>query len=318
MKLLRLSNGRKNDLSRHNGDSEDTDTSNSTHFKLMDRFVIGFVKILMFGYKNISLFVIIILNCKKVNGETVLFLSSDIKCYQGWQWFGMVFLFVWVIPFPTTLILSYKLMKQGSFGKFWFSISLLFPPLTPAFMFYTRNKKDVALVQAQNLIDLLYEVFEEPYRVTTTNFDNSTNISNSDGNSKSETLYWWNAWRLYERLLVVVITTFLTQPIIRISVIIPLVICLLMFHVYVKPYKESMPVLTLLDMSCLACLMVHAGSNFVQLFTTTFQVLPNYPIIDTKTLFTNLKFAFTPISFLGYYIFLNIMNVLKNKIFSLF
>jgi len=297
----------------------------NTEIKLTDKFLIGFVKVLMFRYKNISLFTILVLHCTEVSGDTILFISADVKCYQGWQWLVMVFLFIWVIPFPTTLILSYKLMKRGSFDKLWFIISLLFPPLSPAFMFYTRNKKQVALVQERDFKDLLYEMFEEPYRVTAINNDNNSNNNNNknDDDSKmysitSETLYWWTAWRLYERLFIVALTTYMTQPIIRISVIIPVIICLELFHVYVMPYKVSMPVLTLLDISSLACLMVHAGSNFVQLFTTTFPLPPNYPFLDTKNLFINLKIAFTPISFLGYYIFLNALIAFKNKISSLF
>ena len=100
--------------------------------------------------------------------------------------------------------------------------------------------------------------------------------------------------------------------------IIPVIICLQLFHVHVNPYKDSMPVLTLLDVSSLACLMVHAGGNFVQLFTTMFETIPNYPFQDTKNLFRNLKIAFTPITFLVYYMIANVVIAMKNKIISLF
>ena len=42
---------------------DDHENTENTEIKLIDKFLIGFVKVLMFGYKNISVFTIVILHC---------------------------------------------------------------------------------------------------------------------------------------------------------------------------------------------------------------------------------------------------------------
>jgi len=256
----------------------------------IDRLVVGFVKILMFGYKNISLFTIVSLHCVEMNNTSVLFISGEVQCYQKWQWAVTAFFVVWVIPFPVALVMSYKLFTRGSIDALWFVICLIFPPLIIFFVIRDRRQEKHFFGNLQGLQALLYDMFEEPYRVT------------SQEESCTTTMYWWTAWRLYERLIIAMIVTFITQPLLRMGVVAPVIVCLLLLHYHARPYKENMTLLSWLDISSFACLTFYVVDNMFRSFSYTFDIPIENPIDIVTRLLEVCEIILTPFTILSIFI----------------
>ena len=86
----------------------------------LQRMSLTYVKILLFGYKNMATFSIIILNCTKLLDKNVLFINGEVQCYRWWQWLDLLFLLLWVIPFPIAVLVSYRILmlKKLHFTEF--------------------------------------------------------------------------------------------------------------------------------------------------------------------------------------------------------
>uniref|UniRef100_A0A7M5XI99 Uncharacterized protein n=1 Tax=Clytia hemisphaerica TaxID=252671 RepID=A0A7M5XI99_9CNID len=237
---------------------------------VIDRILLCSIKILMFGYKNISLFTIVSLHCVEVHGDQVLYISGEIKCYQMWQWFVVVLLVIWIVPFPTALVLSYRLYDAGFVNRFWFIVCLLFPPLAFVLTYFYRKTKSRLLEERQGLHLALYDVFEAPYRVIETH--------STGDDSKQRTLYWWTAWRLYERLFIAMLVTFIIEPLFRMCVVAPVMAFLSIFHYQIKPYKKTMTLLSLLDISSYVFLTFYVVDNMFRSFAYTFDLPLQNPI----------------------------------------
>ena len=233
-------------------------------FSFLDKLILCFVKILMFGYKNISLFAIVSLNCVKVYGESVLYISGNVRCYQGWQWLVVVILILWVIPFPMALVQAYRLYDTGFVNRFCYVACLMFPLLAFALTIKYRGQKSRLLHEREGLQAALYDNFEEPYRIVQSHEAGDDNVQ--------KTLYWWSAWRLYERLFIAMLVTFLIEPLFRMCVVAPVIVFLSILHYQIKPYKETMPLMSLLDISSYVFLTFFVVDSMFRSFAYTFDL----------------------------------------------
>ena len=144
-------------------------TTTPTRLIFADRLVLCYVRVLMFGYKNISLFTIVSLNCVQVYGKPVLYISGDTECYrQPWQWFVVVFLVVWVVPFPIALVLAYRLFKRCLISRSSYAFCLTFPPVAFLLTYRARRTKR-RFIDCRTACDFalryeLSDIFEKPYR----------------------------------------------------------------------------------------------------------------------------------------------------------
>ena len=236
----------------------------------LDKLILSYAKILMFGYKNISLFTIVSLNCVEMDGESVLYISAQVKCYQTWQWWVVALLVLWVIPFPIALVQAYRLYDKGYVSRFWYVICLAFPLLIIALTIKVHGQKSRLLHEREGLQAALYDQFEEPYRIV-----RRKDVSND---TVQYTLYWWSAWRLYERLLVAGLVTFLIEPLFRMCVVAPIIVLLSILHYQIEPYKKTMPLLSLLDMSSYVFLTFFVVDSMFRSFAYTFDLPLQNPI----------------------------------------
>ena len=265
---------------------------------VIDRLILCSVKILMFGYKNISLFTIVSLHCVDVYGDQVLYISGDIKCYQLWQWLVVILLIIWIVPFPTALVLSYRLYDGGFVNRFWFIVCLLFPPLAFLLTYFYRKTKSRLLEERHGLHLALYDVFEAPYRVI------ETHCTGDDG--KQRTLYWWTAWRLYERLFIAMLVTFIIEPLFRMCVVAPVMAFLSILHYQIKPYKETMTLLSLLDISSYVFLTFYVVDNMFRSFAYTFDLPLQNPIDRGLTILGVFETLLTPLTVICLFIVVSI------------
>ena len=264
-----------------------------------DKLILTFIKILMFGYKNISLFTIVSLNCVTIYGKPVLYISGNIQCYEPWQWSLLALFVLWVIPFPIALVLSYRLYQKGTISRFGYIIILLFPALAFGLTFYYRGTRSRTLGACQEgLLSALSDIFEEPYRVTKKATD--------DCEIEEQTLYWWTAWGLYERLLIAVLVTFFIEPLFRMCIIAPVMAFLSILHYQIKPYKETMTLLSLLDISSYVFLTFYVVDNMFRSFAYTFDLPLQNPIDRGLTILGVFETLLTPLTVICLFIVVSI------------
>ena len=271
-----------------------------TTLPLYQKFMVCFLKVLIFAYKNLSLFAVVATNCVNINNKEYLFVSANIKCYQNWQYANFIFLIFWVLPFPLSLTCLYYLLKKKVISSWIFTICLLFPVFTPFLLFASREKTKITFTGSnhdEEFQKVLHEFFEEPYRRTTS----------------TRALYWWQTWRLYERLLVVAISVYVIDPITRMSVVTPVILLLLWMHIYMKPYKSEMTLLSLLDVTSYICLCVQVVNSTFQSVLYTFDIPIQKPIDVTLVAFEYFVVIFSPLVLLVMYVAWTVIVLILKK-----
>ena len=215
-------------------------TGNATYF--FGRFYVGYYVVLAFCYKNIAKVAFTFIHCKTVSSVSFLYINGEIECFQQWQIANLLFLIFWVAPFPIAIIFGYRRLKMRHISPWMFLMLLTFPVLSIVLLFVLilRNKKRRNIHLTQTVDERLIEIFEEPYK---------------------ERFYWWEAWRLLERLIVSGITVFLSNPIHRVIYLIPIFLFFTYFHFRMNPYKKSMFILRRLDTISWLCLLINLGTN---------------------------------------------------------
>ena len=146
---------------------------------------------------------------------------------------------------------------------------------------------------------VVIDMFEEPYRIVS---------SNEDG--IAVTMYWWNAWRLYERLFIAMLVTFLIEPLLRMCVVAPVMVMLLMLHYHAKPYKESMTLLSWLDISSYACLSFYVVDNMFRSFAYIFDLPLGNPIDKALNVLSIFEAILTPLTVICIFIVTFILEAL--------
>ena len=266
-------------------ESIDGEANESTHLCFNDKLMLGCIKILIFGFKNIFVFTITSLFCTKINGTLVLYLSGNIECYQTWQYIAVALLLLWVIPFPAALVTSYKMFDKRTINKPIFLLCLFFPWVTLAYMIKNSKSKSCYLEERVGLNSYLYDLFEAPFRSTSAREDGSV-----------KTMYWWAAWRLYERLIIAVLVNVLIDPLFRMCVLAPVMVILLMLHYHLKPYKEHLTLLSWLDISSYAFLLFYVVDNLFRSFTYIYDIPIQNQIADNMELLQIFKLGLTPLT----------------------
>ena len=283
---------------------EDIDGNTNENLNFKEKLILCLVRIYIYGYKNISLFTIISLNCVEMNGKFWMYLSGNVKCYQPWQWAVVGLLVFWVIPFPAALVYSYKMFDKGTIDKPIFLLCLSFPFLVLFFVNKDRKTKSIFVEKRTGFKAVLYGVYEEPFRSISTNEDGIV-----------KTMYWWTAWRLYERLLIAVLVTFLIEPLFRMCVIAPVVVVLLMLHYHLKPYKEHLSLLSWLDISSYAFLLFYVVDNLFHSFIYIFDIPIEIQMAKNLKLLEVFKIGMTPLTVILGFLVALIISWICSKVY---
>ena len=260
--------------------SPQTNRSRKKRVSLTQRFYVGYYIVMAFSYEKLSSIAFSLINCIKINGLSVLYIAGDVKCFTSWQIFNIIFLALWVIPFPLVVTIGYYLLKKKEISVWIFLVCITFPPLLVIFCFIikcchfpVRTKSKGRNEQA--IINNLQEIFEEPYKWN---------------------YFWWESWTLYERLIVACITTYVIDPVVRLCALAPVILFFLWFHYWSKPFKHTMKILLQVDIGSYICLCLSLVVNMVRGIVYIYS-LPSsqYPIALVLKASFYLEYLFTPI-----------------------
>lgn len=290
---------------------------------LPTRYKVAFAsfRVIMLGYKNIAFVSITLMSCPYVNNIPVLYIDGSIRCYQEhWQIFNYIFFAVWVIPFPLVLPFLYDSIKKGAIHLWDFLLCLTIPLATPIVLFWKKKQRLFFLDQCDDKdnnntstniknqrfkIDRalrmhLFEIFEEPY-----------------SNGRTGALFWWVTFCLYERLIIVVISTLITDPTKRLCTITMVTSLFLWLHVHLKPYKKEMSLLSVLDVTSYICLSFHCTMNTFRAVVYTFDI-PSVtnPVAEVLDIFGGFGYVITPLTVFFIYFCLKGISSLHEVISS--
>ena len=96
-------------------------------FSMSERMLTTFVMLFLYTYQEIAENALLLLNCTKVDGISVLFHDGNVTCLQSWQYGVIVMVGVFVLPFFTVLLFGPRLLEAGRISLIAFCLSLVFP-----------------------------------------------------------------------------------------------------------------------------------------------------------------------------------------------
>ena len=267
--------------------------------KASERLGVCFIRILMLSYKNMASATLILLNCVEVSGVRVLFIQGDMKCYQWWQMVLAVFFFTWILFFPLSLKVSYNMFMKDEISFLRFMLCLMVPFAVVVNYRLNRNVVSVDLQKSRNTYEvkeILREIFEESYRIKT-----------ADSGEKT---VFYETWRLYQRVLLSVAATFCTDPLVRITVMTPIVLLIAIFYLVYRPFKPEMRILHWMEVFSILGIFTCLTHNMFRGFLYVYDIKYEYPVTFVWQGFVYLDAIFSPICVLIHFL---IMKPLYNK-----
>ena len=258
--------------------------------KASERLGICFICILMLSYKNMASASLMLLNCVEVAGFRVLFIKGHMKCYRWWQIAIAVFFFFWILLFPLSLKVSFKMFMKDEISFTKFILRLLVSFSVVAYYRLNRNVNSVDLQKSKNTYEvkeILREILEEPYRL-------------KPGDSGEETVFF-ETWRLYQRVLLAIVATFFTDPLKPITLMTPTVIVIAISYFIFKPYKPEMYILHWTEVFSILGIFVCLVHNMFRGFLYVYDINDEDPVTFVWKGFAIFGLIFSPICVLIFF-----------------
>ena len=251
-----------------------------TPLSLTERLYVGYYVVIAFSYEKLASIAFQLINCVEIEGSKVLYFAGDVECYKYWQKLDICFLVIWVIPFPAAVITGYYLLSKNKISVWIFMACVTFPPLIIVIFIAVKYSNFNVNIKSKgkhegSINESLENIFEEPYR---------------------KKYFWWEAWILYERLIVACIATFLIDPVIRLCSLTPVLMVFLWFHNWAKPYKPTMKILFHLDILSYLCLCFSLVSNMIRAIVYIYSLpLSQDPIDKALEMSLYLEYILSPL-----------------------
>ena len=236
-------------------------------------------------------------------------MDGTIFCYQGGQIITIIFLAVWILPFPIYVSIGYLHLRHQRIPLWKFALGLILPIPILVNILYIRIK-EILQTSNQTVHPLapkmryrLMEIFEEPYK---------------------ESYYWWESWRLIERFIISMLSVFLINPVSKTFYIMPVLVCVLYFHYTMDPFKDSMHLLRRLDLVSYFCLCIQMMFNVMRSVAYIYSLGHDDLMISIETMCGYLEHIVSPLSYLLIYFVVKKtydkvkqgLNILKHRILA--
>lgn len=288
--------------SRPKSHSQERSLACASTFPFIDRLFVSYIRLLLLVYKNLALFSIVMINCVSMKDVKVLFIQGTLQCYHKWQYSLMVFLFLWVIPFPIALWQSYSMFTKKQITRSKFLLCLTIPISTLWFNFnhcidgnVTTNKQ-----RDDMFCKKVKEIFTEPYRLR---------------KSSKEDYISWEQWRLMQKLLLSCIATFLVNPLERVCYITPFILFFVFVYIHVRPFKKELKLLHWCEVTSMISICFSLVVNCFNAFLFTYNISTEEPVPTLYKYFMLIDGIFSPLTLLIlYFISQPLWNMIKKKI----
>ncbi|KAL9969737.1 hypothetical protein ACROYT_G021992 [Oculina patagonica] len=195
-------------------------------------YVGGILQTLLLGYTTLATVSFSLLRCVPIGSERRLFYDGNVVCFQWWQYILIAFVCTFVLPFVFVFVWgSYKLYDETlSVGKFLLACFFSLPSLIYwLFIFFSRvlgypdpvnGHSTPSQVSRSSVERVLYDSFKRP----------------DDGGKLS---LIWEIIMIGRRLILVLIKSFVSDPLPRLLIMSLLCFLFLLHHVVAQPFRDS-------------------------------------------------------------------------------
>ncbi len=184
--------------------------------------------ILLF-YQKIANVAFSLLYCIKSGSKDVLFLDGNIICYQPWQILVFIFAFNWVVGIIPVLMFLPGLLELRLISVSQFFLACLMPiPLLVYWLvrFYREKLKILTTT------DITTPWHEEALQILQKTF-----VKTLD---KKGLPFCWIGFMKVRRLTLVLLFTFVSNFVARVSLMCLVILLFLLFHLETKPYQDDL------------------------------------------------------------------------------
>ena len=226
----------------------------------------GFVLALLFTYQKLASTSFTLLNCVKVGDSSVLFIEGTVTCYQVWQWGIMAYSGACIVPFCLALLLGPGLLKEDLISLPQFFCACICPlPFLFYWLFIRLRLKGQKPAGAENHqlsseAAAVTAILQGPFKDSGTRYFGPT---------------CGQGVLIGRRLVLVMLNTFVNDPLIRMLCMMLVCFIILLHHVHVLPYKDTKG--NLAGSASAAALLMVGGINLVRAGFEAAEYVPQGP-----------------------------------------
>ena len=108
---------------------------------------ICYLRIITFGYKNVTNISLLLITCIQVNDQFILYIDGSVKCFQKQQYYVFAFIVLWVLPMPFSLYFAYRLYRDSLASFREMLVCMTIPPLTIVYLIIGKRRETRGRVQ---------------------------------------------------------------------------------------------------------------------------------------------------------------------------
>ena len=234
----------------------------------------AYVQLMLLGYSNVVAFCLGAVHCVKIADSWHLYIEAEtVNCLQPWQLLTIVFITLWVIPFPFVLYAGSKLLRLYKITPGHFFVALTFPPyLLLKYISITCSRRHGQMVVVPT--EKQHEDTQNVLLVLNQPFRNQLVDTNDDGHQGNSEALIWEPVLIGRRLVLLASTTFILSPIVKLYPAgVLLVLCTMHDHV-VMPYKGKM--LNLLQLTSMHLLVILTMVNTFWAYSNDIDFMENH------------------------------------------
>ena len=186
----------------------------------------AYVNLMLLGYSTVAVFAFQSIHCISLgegDENTYLFLQASVQCYQHWQVLMIIVITLWIAPFPFVLYTGCRNLHSRHVSPNQFIMIISFPPTCPLLVWGVHRRLDLGERRDREREHIL-SVLNDPFR--------------REKKNAGDILIWEHVL-IGRRLVLMLTTTFILSPILRLY---PVGLLLIMFTTHdhvMKPFTSN-------------------------------------------------------------------------------
>ena len=180
---------------------------------------------LLLGYERLADTSLKLMHCVPIDEEWRLFVDGNIQCWQWWQYLIIAFVLSFIIPLILVLFWGSLLLAKDRLTAEEFLLACAFPlpHLVTWTIWHLRNRDSERVVCSPSDTDEIKKVLYGPFR---------------EPSSVQHSTLYWKSVLTGRSLLLLIIHTFATDPIIRFLCLNCACVLILVHHLTMRPFRE--------------------------------------------------------------------------------
>ena len=225
---------------------------------LSTRFISALLDVFLFSYQSVADVSLSLIKCVTVGDQSVLFYSSNIHCLQSWQYLPILLNVVYVFPQFLVMLLGPGCVRRGEVSTAFFVLGCFLPPIFLIRLICIKSKTnstDDISPTSQAIVDKI----QGPYK---------DRILGKE--------WCWEGTVTLRRYLLVILITFVTDPVHRFLLVTVLCVIILCVHLVFQPYQLRSS--NILETVVLATLCLLSSFSLIKSFFVSSAIIPRGPM----------------------------------------